>query len=571
MTFFNNMKMNLKLSVLLVIALLSMGVIGYTGYYYLQQSNTEMDIMYAERLVPVMLLNENRSYVNRVNTSILALMLTTDTKKHQEIKQMIDDRVAKFNSNLAEVEKHHLDPQGTAMMDKIKVSLKKYREARAPVIQLAMENKNQEAYTIYSQNVESLAAEVTDNLRDLSDYYAKLSEKSNAENHEAFEKAMKITVGILVISFIILGMSGWYIAKIIVTPLLAMVAFCKELAAGDFRDKPRKVLRKDEIGQVADALAAMRGSLRNLMQQINESAEQLAGSSEELTASAEQSAQAANQVAEAITDVANGAEQQLGVANSTSKVVQQMSASIQRVAANANQVAGETAQAADKAKEGNKSVDKAVNQMASIEQTVTTSAQVVSKLGERSKEIGQIVDTISGIAGQTNLLALNAAIEAARAGEQGRGFAVVAEEVRKLAEQSQDAAKQIAVLIGEIQGDTDRAVVAMNDGTREVKLGAEVVNASGKAFQEIAELVTRVSGQTKEISAAIEQMANGSQQIVASVKDIEELGKKASGESQTVSAATEEQSASMEEIASASQALAQLAMGLREAVSKFQI
>jgi len=527
--------------------------------------------MYAERLVPVMLLNENRSYVNRVNTSILALMLTTDTKKHQEIKKMIDDRVAKFNSNLAEVEKHHLDPQGTAMMDKIKVSLKKYREARAPVIQLAMENKNQEAYTIYSQNVESLAAEVTDNLRDLSDYYAKLSEKSNAENHEAFEKAMKITVGILVISFIILGMSGWYIAKIIVTPLLAMVAFCKELAAGDFRDKPRKVLRKDEIGQVADALAAMRGSLRNLMQQINESAEQLAGSSEELTASAEQSAQAANQVAEAITDVANGAEQQLGVANSTSKVVQQMSASIQRVAANANEVAGQTAQAADKAKEGNKSVDKAVNQMASIEQTVTTSAQVVSKLGERSKEIGQIVDTISGIAGQTNLLALNAAIEAARAGEQGRGFAVVAEEVRKLAEQSQDAAKQIAVLIGEIQGDTDRAVVAMNDGTREVKLGAEVVNASGKAFQEIAELVTRVSGQTKEISAAIEQMANGSQQIVASVKDIEELGKKASGESQTVSAATEEQSASMEEIASASQALAQLAMGLREAVSKFQI
>jgi methyl-accepting chemotaxis protein len=571
MTFFNNMRMNFKLSVLLVIALLSMGVIGYTGYYYLQQSNTEMNIMYAERLVPVKLINENRSYVNRVNASILALMLTTDDKKKQEAKKMIDDRAEKFNINFVEIEKHHLDSQGTALLDKTKVSLKKYREARDPVIQLAMQNKNQEAYVMYDQSIEALAAEVTDNLRELSDYYSKLSEKTNVDNQAAFEKAMQITVGILVIAFIILGVSGWYIAKIIATPLRAMVSFCKELAAGDFRDKPRKVVRADEIGQVADALADMRSSLRNLMKHINDSAEQLAASSEELTASAEQSAQAATQVAEAITDVANGVERQSSTANSASSVVQQMSASIQRVAANASEVAGETAQAADKAKDGNKSVDKAVNQMALIEETVTTSAQVVSQLGERSKEIGQIVDTISGIAGQTNLLALNAAIEAARAGEQGRGFAVVAEEVRKLAEQSQEAAKQIAVLIGEIQGETDRAVVAMNNGTREVKLGAEVVNASGKAFQEIADLVTRVSAQTKEISAAIEQMANGSQQIVDSVREIDELSKHASGEAQTVSAATEEQSASMEEIASSSQALANLAMDLRGAVGAFQI
>jgi methyl-accepting chemotaxis protein len=248
-----------------------------------------------------------------------------------------------------------------------------------------------------------------------------------------------------------------------------------------------------------------------------------------------------------------------------------MSANIQKVAANANEAAGHSAQATDKANEGNKSINKAVNQMVYIEQTVTNSALMVAKLGERSNEIGQIVDTISGIAGQTNLLALNAAIEAARAGEQGRGFAVVAEEVRKLAEQSQNAAKQIAALISEIQGDTATAVLAMNDGTREVKLGAEVVNASGRAFQEIATMINQGSGQMKQIAIGVEQMAIGSQQIVNSVKKIDELSKKASGEAQTVSAATEEQSASMEEISSSSQALAHLAMNLREAVSKFQL
>ncbi|MDF2930508.1 MAG: methyl-accepting chemotaxis sensory transducer, partial [Anaerospora sp.] len=189
----------------------------------------------------------------------------------------------------------------------------------------------------------------------------------------------------------------------------------------------------------------------------------------------------------------------------------------------------------------------------------------------RSKEIGQIVDTISGIAGQTNLLALNAAIEAARAGEQGRGFAVVAEEVRKLAEQSQNAAKQIATLISEIQGDTDKAVSAMNAGTREVKLGAEVVNASGVAFQEIVAMILKGSNQTKEISVAIEHIAAGSGQIVNSVNEINELSKTASAEAQTVSAATEEQAASMEEVASASQSLSHLAVNLQDDVSKFRI
>ncbi|GMB01931.1 methyl-accepting chemotaxis protein [Pelosinus sp. IPA-1] len=571
MTFFNNIKISIKLSVLIIIALLSMGVIGYTGYYYLQQSNSDMKSMYADRLIPVKLANEIRANVAIANAATLELMLTTDDKRNKELKKIIDDTSKQSNDNLTEFEKAHLDPKGKDLLAKAQTTRKLYRDARQQVIELAMQNKNAEAYALYVMSVSPLAIEYMGNIHDITSYYSTLSEKTSADTQAAFEKSMQITVGILVVAFIVLGMSGWYITKIIATPLNAMVLFCKELAAGDFRDKPRNEVRKDEIGQVADALVDMRDALRQLMKQINESAEQLAASSEELTASADQSAQAANQVAESITGVANGAEKQLSVASDTSAVVQQMSASIQQVAANANEAAEQTAQAVDKAKDGNKSVDKAVNQMASIEQTVTSSAQVVAKLGERSKEIGQIVDTIAGIAGQTNLLALNAAIEAARAGEQGRGFAVVAEEVRKLAEQSQDAAKQIATLISEIQGDTDKAVVAMEDGTREVKVGAEVVNESGKAFQEIAAMVINVSDKTREISAAMEQMAIGSQQIVGSVKQIDELSKNASGEAQTVSAATEEQSASMEEIASSSQALAHLAMDLREAVSKFQI
>ncbi|MPM33379.1 Methyl-accepting chemotaxis protein McpB [bioreactor metagenome] len=391
------------------------------------------------------------------------------------------------------------------------------------------------------------------------------------EVNSYFHYTYWVILFMIIVAVILAAASGYYIAKSITKPLQIMVDFCKELADGDFRDKPRHMLRKDEIGQLGDALVSMRSDLRTVFIQVSVSSEQVAASSEELNASAEQSAQVVSQVAGAISDVANGAEKQLKAVDETTAVVEEMSASIQQVAASANQVADNSSQAADKAINGDKSVEKAVSQMAHIEQTVNKSSQVIAKLGDRSKEIGQIVDTISGIAGQTNLLALNAAIEAARAGEQGRGFAVVAEEVRKLAEQSQDAAKQIAALISEIQGDTQEAVVAMSEGTREVKVGTEVVTAAGSAFKEIATLVTQVSEQVKEISAAIQQMASGSQQIVASVKEIDGHSKTAVGQAQTVSAATEEQAASMEEIASSSQGLAKLAQDLNIAVSKFRI
>ncbi|WP_245867858.1 Methyl-accepting chemotaxis protein McpB [Sporomusa silvacetica DSM 10669] len=374
-------------------------------------------------------------------------------------------------------------------------------------------------------------------------------------------------VVVLILAIFVILLTAVRITK----PLQLLEGVAGRVASGDLSITHIDVTSQDELGRLARAFETMVGNLRTLVSKISTSSEQVAASAEEMTASADQSTQAANQVAGSISDVSKGMDEQLTVANDTSAVVQQMSASIQQIAANISEVAAQSAQAATKANAGNKSVDKAVSQMASIEQTVLSSAGVVANLGERSKEIGQIVDTISGIAGQTNLLALNAAIEAARAGEQGRGFAVVAEEVRKLAEQSQEAAKKIAILISEIQGDTNKAVIAMDSGTREVKLGAEVVNASGQAFQEITTLVTHVSDQVSEISSAIEQMASDSEQIVGAVKRINDLSKKAAGEAQTVSAATEEQSASMEEIASSSQVLAKLAMELREAVSKFKV
>lgn len=387
---------------------------------------------------------------------------------------------------------------------------------------------------------------------------------------EIIQKIIMISITIGIISVLIAGFLTITIPGYIKKSLRSILDSTKRYAEGDLR-LSITVEKLDEFGEISSAINAMAKGISNMVVMVAQSSEQLAAASEQLTASAEHSAQAATQVAESINDIAQGVEKQMYEVDATTTVIEKMSASITEVAANSSHVSKISCKAADKAKEGNESVVKAVNQMTYIEQTVNHSAQVITKLGERSKEIGQIVDTISGISGQTNLLALNAAIEAARAGEQGRGFAVVAEEVRNLAEQSQQAAKQIATLIFEIREDTNKAVVAMSEGTREVKVGTEAVTMAGYAFSEIATLVTQVSEQVQDISVAIEQLANSSEQVVASVEQVDDCSKTAVGQAQKVTAATEEHSASIEEIAAASQSLAKLAQSLQTTINKFQI
>jgi methyl-accepting chemotaxis protein len=384
--------------------------------------------------------------------------------------------------------------------------------------------------------------------------------------------ALRYQFGFIALLGILLSIAvSWVLASKITGSVVALTGQAELLASGDLTIQSISAKSKDEIGQLALSFSTMAQNLRALIKDIAQTAEQVAASSEELTASAEQSSHASDQVATSITAVAAGAQEQLQAVGDTSAAVEEMSASIQQVVTNASTVALTAEKAANAAGEGAKAVDSAVKQMNIIEQTVSTSSEVVAKLGARSKEIGQIVDAISGIAGQTNLLALNAAIEAARAGEQGRGFAVVAEEVRKLAEQSQQAAKQIAEMIHEIQEDTDNAVLAMNNGTREVTIGNEVVNRAGKSFTQIELLVEQVSSQVHEIASSIQEMNSSSQKIVTAVQDINDITKTTSGETQSISAATEEQAASMQEIASSSHALANMAEELQKTIRKFSI
>jgi methyl-accepting chemotaxis protein len=248
-----------------------------------------------------------------------------------------------------------------------------------------------------------------------------------------------------------------------------------------------------------------------------------------------------------------------------------MVSAIGHISENATSVSNQSEETAADAVNGSQAVTEAVDQMQIINNSVKRSSEVVVKLGQSSKQIGEIVEVISNIAGQTNLLALNAAIEAARAGEQGRGFAVVAEEVRKLAEQSEEAASKITTIIKEIQTETDAVVEIMQHGTVEVDRGTEIITATGGRFKHIVTLVQKLNDKIQNIGAAAQQLAASSDEVVKSVDSVRQVAGDNSANTETISAAAEEQSASMQEIAASSQALAQMAMGLQNVVQKFKL
>lgn len=571
MGFLQDIKVGRKLTILIFTAVFSVSVISGLGYYYLQAANESLNDMYAKKMVPMQLIMNIRGNENAMDAAVAEAVFVVDENRSKELQKNIAAEQAAISADFSKVDSLIVDEKGSDMLGKIKNIRTKYEAARSHVLALAAKRQNEEAYRDYLLTVAPLNREYAAALQELADYYQDLSLQMNRDSSAAEEHAGLVLSLLAVLVLALLAVLGLAVVKGITAPLQAMVKACEDLASGDFRDKPRQILQKDEIGQLAAALYAARSNLQKAFRQVTESAEQVAASAQQLTASAEQSATAITQVAESVSNVAAGAEKQLYTVDESSVIVEAMGASLQNTIEHANRSVENSRQATDQAGAGSIAVEKAVEQMAHIEKTVNNSAAVVGKLGERSKEIGQIVDAISGIAGQTNLLALNAAIEAARAGEQGRGFAVVAEEVRKLAEQSQEAAKQIAGLIKEIQGDTEQAVLAMDQGTRDVKVGTQVVDDAGQTFTQIRQLVEDMSEQGQAIFNSIQEIEAGNQMIVSSVKDIDEISKQAVEETQTVSAATEEQSASMQEIASSSQSLAHMAQELQAAVNQFKI
>ena len=380
---------------------------------------------------------------------------------------------------------------------------------------------------------------------------------------------IKFSIIIGILALIIGIMLSIYITNSIRKPIYKMVSGANFFAEGDLK-KPIDINSSDEFGQLADALNKMRENFNIIIKQIKDYSYQLDESFTNVFETSGSSAAAALEMAKTISAIADSTENQMNSINTTSNVVKSLSEGSYNVAENAKTVASMAEEASHAAKDGRALIINAVKQMDSINNSVNKSANVIIHLGQRSQEIGKIVDTISGIANQTNLLALNAAIEAARAGEQGKGFAVVASEVRKLAVQSDESAKQISQMINEIQRETNEAVTVMKDGTEDVEQGSIVVNKAGKEFESITILIGDLTKKVQDISGDLQNMVKANQDIANEFNNIKYASKQITDETHTASAVTEEQSASMSEVTNFSKELKRKSQDLLTLIDKFK-
>jgi twitching motility protein PilJ len=294
-----------------------------------------------------------------------------------------------------------------------------------------------------------------------------------------------------------------------VTEFLTTVS---QIARGDLTLRGK--VTNDALGNVVDSVNYMLDNMTKVLERIRKSAIDVAGNANEILLSAE--------------EMATGATQQDQEITNTSSAVEELTVSMKQVSNNAEASAEAARRALDAAEQGNRAVRDTLEGMQRIRASVQATAKKIKSLGDRSLEISEIINVINDITEQTNLLALNAAIEAARAGEAGRGFAVVADEVRKLAEHSRTATKDIAALIKAIQAETNEAVVVMEEGTKEVEVGARLADQAGKALEAISSVVRQSAELVQEISLASKQQVRGTEGVANAMQIISNITRQTS-------------------------------------------
>ncbi|WP_294342877.1 methyl-accepting chemotaxis protein [uncultured Selenomonas sp.] len=460
--------------------------------------------------------------------------------------------------------------QKLARLNKLKEERKAYADVRQRATTLLDAGDHEAAITLALTEQSDVYKRMSDILEEDKADSVRLARAEMAHSESVFSGVKTTTLVALIIVVVLSVITLVLLLRSIKNSVDTILEGARHIAAGDLRSKIM-LDGDDEFAHIAHQFNTMVESMQKMIRKIKATATDVAGSSEELTANANQSAQVTQNVAQSITEVAEAAEKQMSIVTKSSETIDDFQRGLEEVITNQRHAREQTQATAQKATEGNAFVQSTVEQMNSIAQTVQQTGEIVGKLGERSKEIGNIVEIISNISGQTNLLALNAAIEAARAGEHGRGFAVVAEEVRKLAEESQNASQKISELIQSIQEETNQAVASMEEGRREAEKGKENVTATGESFSEILTMIGDVKKASLAVSERVLQLRENMGSIVDGMGEVDTSAKGIGSESQNVSAATEEQAAGMEEIASSSRSLANMANDLQTETDKFKV
>lgn len=567
---FRDLNTSMKIFILIGVSSVLLTFITLMSYLAMNEINNKNDNIYEHNLKSIMWVKQIMVNNRSIDAAIFELMASSDDIRNNELQKNIDRYRAENNSLINRYKEVMQTEEEKKLIDGYEQALKPYRDSNMRSIELAVANKNTEAYEFYVGNVREVRAKVQRILTELANLNEDMAEKQAKEVGQLTDASTLTNIIIGIVSFLLCLLVGYITVKMIVKPLHQMQRLMEQAEQGDLTVRGTYD-SKDEIGVLMKDFNKMMDGLSSIMKTVHERSELLLHNSRLVSDNANETAQATEHIAASMEQVAAGAQLQQTASEENAIALEELARGIQSIVENASSVAELASHSTIQAEQGNATIVDAMEQMKSINQSVHTTESALEQLHDHSLQIEKIIDVITNIAGQTNLLALNASIEAARAGESGRGFSVVAGEVRKLAEQSNESAKQIAELISVMQNSTQETVNAMAYVRQDVASGMKVVAQAGQMFEHIMALVQQVTGQVQEASAATEEMSAGTEEITASVDEMAKVAAGSTTAVQSVVAASEEQLASVETISASIEQLKQMAEELQTMVNRFKL
>ena len=530
-------KLIIGFGVLIVLAI-GLALTAYSSISVLRGDILEMG---NKRIPQVVILGDLTENILTATTHLQkAFIVENKDDMERAIEEMLGTRKS-INDNFDKLKGLVQSEKGKSLYQAMLDARKPTAGTRDQVVKLLKEGNKKEAIQMLAK-LEPLQAAYVKSVNDM-DSFVRETTKSTNDAAESNARASKIVIIILGVTALVLSiLVTLWIIRSITKPLNDAVQVATKIAAGDLTVTIEET-GGSETGLLLSAMKTMVDKLKGVVGDIKQAAASVASGSEQLSASSEE-------ITRTMTDQSNRSAQ---IATST----EEMSQTVIDIAKNAAEIAQSSSSTAGIATKGAEVVNKSVAESKNIVETVSTSALVMQSLGEKSKQIGEIIAVINDIADQTNLLALNAAIEAARAGEQGRGFAVVADEVRKLAERTAKATSEISQMIGSIQGEVGKAVEAMNHTNENVNVGLQYSIEAGDQLNAIVQSVTSLQGMVQQIASATEEMSTTSEAI--------------SGDIQAVAGGAKEISGGSDQIAQSSSELARLAGHMKNIVEQFKV
>ncbi|WHH59331.1 methyl-accepting chemotaxis protein [Petroclostridium sp. X23] len=574
MNIFLKLKTKTKLIIFIIFMVIGINIVGFNGGYNMNKLSDQLEIMYDEHLVPIHLLADVENQTLAIQSNLFELLVTTESSHKERIKEDISVRENAVNEDITNYGQSLLAEYESEQYALLKESITAVQDFTHKFIKAIESGEPDEAYALFQTGGNKELESLKSIIDEITNHNITNAHEANIQNDATADKISMINIIITFIMTFISLIFGILITTSISKPLSKVVKVLNKTAEFDltYDSSLENMLQyKNEIGIMVRALTDMRSSLGNLVKGVSSISRNLATHSEELSASTDENTKVIVQVVDSINKIADGNSSQAEMISGTNQTI----SDVVRTISNINQSTLDNAESAAKSlymvELGEKAVNLTIERMHENFDITQEVGNSVSELAEMVSKVESIISVITSIADQTGLLSFNAAIEAARAGEAGAGFSVVSEEIRKLAEGTSEAAKEITAIIKDTTEKSKKASKNMASTKLTLDTQIEAANNTKDVFDKIKLSVADIVNKSKQMAHMLNKVDLKSKEIVEKTDKMAAVAEGSAAASQEISTSGEEQLASVEMIAHSANDLSKMAEELNNEVRKFKL